>query len=347
LLLKGYGEGSVDLEVHVDCTERCFELPEWRELLARDPDRHIFATPEWNRVWWDEFGVGKDLFLLTMTSGAEVRAIVPLYRKPEGGRKILRFMGGIDLTDYLGPICSADDRDQVAATLVRWLSDTDIEWDEFDAHNMPVPFGFAEFLVDHIDRHGYGFALDQEETAALLLLPDDWEAYLAGLRGKERHELKRKRRRLEREHPDAAVRRSSPETIDTDLKIFVEMHRGAEGMKGHFMRPEIATFFERMANVFMPLGWLRLDFLEIAEHAVASTFGFEVDRVFYLYNSAFEPETQRLSPGLVLVSELVKNAMEKDLRVFDFLRGPERYKYQLGAEPVPLNNVRVMRTEVR
>jgi CelD/BcsL family acetyltransferase involved in cellulose biosynthesis len=347
LLLKGYGDRSVNLEVRVDCTERCFELPEWRELLARDPDSHIFATPEWNRVWWDEFGAGKDLFILRMMRGSDVCAIVPLYRKPEGDRKILRFIGGIDLTDYLGPICAPQDRDLVAATLVRWLSETDVEWDEFDAHNMPVPFGFAEFLVDHVDRQGFRFTIEQEETAALLLLPDDWDAYLRGLGGKERHELKRKRRRLEREHPDAQVRRSSPETIDTDLKVFVEMHRGAEGMKGHFMRPEIATFFERMADVFMPLEWLRLDFLEIAERAVASTFGFELNGVFYLYNSAFEPEAQRLSPGLVLVSELVKDAIEKDLRVFDFLRGPERYKYQLGAEPVPLNNVRVIRAEGR
>jgi CelD/BcsL family acetyltransferase involved in cellulose biosynthesis len=337
---------AVDLEVRVDCTERCFELPQWRELLTSDPDSHIFATPEWNRLWWEEFGAGKDLFLLTMARDDSVAAIVPLYREPEGNRKVLRFLGGIDLTDYLGPICSVEDRDQVAATLVRWLADTDIEWDVFDAHNMPVPLGFAEFLVDHADRHGFRFSLDQEETAALLLLPENWNAYLAGLKSKERHELKRKRRRLEREHPDARVRRTTDETLEADLKTFIEMHRGAEGMKGHFMRPEIATFFERMAHVFMPVGWLRLDLLEIGERAVASTFGFELEGVFYLYNSAFEPDAYRLSPGLILVSELVKDAVVDGLQVFDFLRGPERYKYELGAEPVPLNNVRMERTEV-
>ena len=102
-----------------------------------------------------------------------------------------------------------------------------------------------------------------------------------------------------------------------------------------------------MTDVFMPLGWLRLVFLEIAVRTVASTFGFELNGAFYLYNSAFEPEAQRLSPGLVLVSELVQDAIDEDLRVFEFLRGPERYKYQLGAEPVPLNNVRVMRVGAR
>lgn len=330
------------LDVRVDCEQGCFDLPQWKELLERDPNRHVFATPEWNRVWWEEFGAGKEIFVLTMTRGDEVAAIVPLYRKPEGDRAVLRFIGGIDLTDYLGPICSIDDRDAVADTLVSWLTTTDVLWNEFDAHNMPVPFGFAEFLVDRADRRGLEFALDQEDTSAIILLPESWESYLASLKSKERHELKRKIRRLEREHPDARVRTTTEETLDADLKIFVDMHRGTEGHKGHFMRPEIATFFERVARAFMPLGWLRMDFLDIGEQTVAATFGFEVFNRVYLYNSAYEPDFARLSPGFVLVSQLVKRSIESGLEAFDFLRGPERYKYQLGAAPVPLFNVRVV-----
>jgi CelD/BcsL family acetyltransferase involved in cellulose biosynthesis len=333
---------TMALDVRVECDEGCFDLPQWPELLARDPNRHVFATPEWHKVWWEEFGAGKDLFVLTMHRGDELAAIVPLYRRTVDARRILRFVGGIDLTDYLGPICAREDRDLVAEALVGWLSETDVGWDELDAHNMPVPFGFAEFLVDHADRKGFSFKLDQEETSAVLVLPDDWDAYLAGLDSKDRHELRRKRRRLERDHPDAAVRRTTEETLDADLKVFFEMHRGAEGLKGHFMKPEIATFFERVARAFHPLGWLRLDFLEIGGQAIASTYGFELDETFYLYNSSYEPDMARLSPGFVLVSELVRGVLEKGLERFDFLRGPERYKYQLGAQAVPLNNVRVL-----
>lgn len=333
------------LQVSLDCTERCFHLPEWQQLLRTDPDRHIFATPRWNKLWWEEFGGDKELFLLTMKRGDEIAAVVPLYRKNQEGRRILRFVGGIDLTDYLGPICSLADRDDVAETLIEWLLSTDVEWDEFDAHNMPVPFGFAEYLVERADHRGVTFKLDQEETAAVLPLPEDWEMYLASLDSKQRHELKRKRRRLGRDHPDATFRTATPETLEADFRTFVDMHRGAEGHKGHFMKPEIATFFERVARSFMEAGWLRLDLLEVGDRAIASTFSFEVGDTFYLYNSAYEPDAARLSPGLVLVSELVKSSIEKGLKVFDFLRGPERYKYQLGAQAVPLNNVRLFRTE--
>jgi CelD/BcsL family acetyltransferase involved in cellulose biosynthesis len=338
---------TMAFEIDLDCTERCFGLPDWRELLEHDPDSHIFATPEWNRLWWEEFGAGKQLYFLTMRRDAEIRAIVPMYLKEVEGRNFFRFVGGIDLTDYLGPICSLEDRDDVAESLVGWFDGQPVAWDELDAHNMPVPFGFAEFLVDHADRQGFEFKLDQEETSAVLPLPGDWDEYVEGLRSKQRHELRRKRRRLGRDYPDAVFRTTTEESLERDLEIFVEMHRGAEGYKGHFMRPEIATFFERIAHAFMPLGWLRMDFLEVGDRAIASTFSFERDGVFYLYNSAFESDAASISPGFVLVSELIKSAIARGVRRFDFLRGPERYKYELGAQAVPLHNVKVRNNGAR
>ncbi len=337
---------SMGLDVRVHSDEECFKLPEWRELLARDPNRHLFATPEWNRLWWEEFGRDKSLFVLTMHRGDDVAAIVPLYRKQEESRRILRFNGGIDLTDYLGPICSLQDRDAVAEALVGWLTETEVQWDEFDAHNMPVPLGFAEFLVDRADRADFKFKLAQEETTAVLLLPDDWDTYLETLDSKERHELRRKRRRMGRDHPDARLRTASPESLDADLDRFVEMHKSAEGRKGRFMGRRVESFFKRIASVFMPLGWLRLDTLEVANRAIASTFSFRFDKTMYLYNSAYEPTAARLSPGYLLVSYLVESTIESGLKQFDFLRGPERYKYQFGARPLPLNNVRVIRDGV-
>lgn len=329
------------LDVRLDCDERCFDLPEWRTLLERDPDAHIFATPEWARLWWEELGSNKELFLLTMLRADDVRGIVPLYRKQDDDRAVFRFVGGIELTDYLGPICSEEDRDDVADALVGWLEGAPVEWNEFDAHNMPVPFGFAEFLVERADRRGLPFALEQEETSAILELPEDWDSYLQGLQSKERHELRRKSRRLARDHPDASLRTATEESLDADLKTFTAMHRGAQGRKGHFLFGEIETFFERVARAFMPLGWLSLDFLEIAGTPVASTFSFRFGNAFYLYNSAYEEDAARLSPGLMLTSELVKRSIEEGLERFDFLRGPERYKYQLGGQAVPLNNVKL------
>lgn len=333
---------TMALDIHVQEGPEALEVPQWRDLLHSDPGAGVFATLEWNQVWWEEFGTGKEPYTLVMKRAGEVMAIVPLYRKSEDGRRVLRFNGGIDLTDYLGPICAPGDRFEVADALVTWLKDNSSEWDEFDAHNMPVPSGFAEFLVERADCAGFRFLLEQEETAALLSLPADFDSYLASLDSKDRHELKRKQRRFLREQPTANFRTATADTLEEDLAMFVDLHRDAGGHKGHFMTADIATFFERLARAFMPSGWLRLDFLEVEGRALATTFGFEVEKTFYLYNSAFEPAARRLSPGLIQVAKLIEESIERGLRTFDFLRGPERYKYQLGAQAVPLNNVRIL-----
>ncbi|MFN2525276.1 MAG: GNAT family N-acetyltransferase [Actinomycetota bacterium] len=337
----------MNLDVDIGRDAAYFDLGEWRDLLGRDPERHIFATPEWSRAWWEEFPKNKDLLVLTLRRDGESFAIAPLYRKNDPGRQILRFVGGLELTDYLGPICSPEDRDQAAAGLIDWLLSTDEEWDTFDAHNLPVPLGFADQLVDHADRSRLNFSIEQEEITGILELPPSWDAYLTALEGKERHELRRKLRRLEREASDAAFRSATEDSLAHDLKIFFAMHRGTEGHKGHFMRPEIATFFTRVAEAFMPHGRLRLDFLELAGRPVAATFGLRYEDTFYLYNSAYEPDLARLSPGLVLVAHLVQDAIDAGVKKFDFLRGPERYKFELGATPVPLHNVRIANPRAR
>ena len=52
-----------------------------------------------------------------------------------------------------------------------------------------------------------------------------------------------------------------------------------------------------------------------------------------LYNSGFHPEAAALSPGLVLLAYVVRDAIGRGRRRFDFLRGEERYKYEFGPTP--------------
>lgn len=331
--------------MHVELIEgpAAFDIPGWRELVKFEPNRHIFATPEWNRVWWEEFGPGKQLLTLSFHE-PDLVGLAPLLLDdtPEGRR--IRFLGGDDLTDYLGPLIA--DRSlqrEVAGALLGFLKEELSDWALFDAKCLPVPFGFAEWLVEAAHRLGMEFSLQLTDMTAVLPLPRSFEEYTRTLHPKDRHELRRKLRRFERDAPQAVYRRSTAESLQTDLDAFVHLHRGSEGLKGKFMLPERATFFSRVANVFQPLGILSLDFLELEGNVVASTFSFEFDGVFYLYNSAYDHSMRALSPGLMLVVHLIKRSIEQGLGKFDFLRGRERYKFDLGAEPLPLHTVKIRR----
>lgn len=336
------GRASVSaVELKVCETEDAFDLPEWRGLAGSDPHRTIFSLPEWNKNWWQEFGEGKKLFVLTFLDPEPI-GLVPLVLDRVDRAVRIRFVGGDDLTDYLGPLVASDSYlPSIADLLVKFLLEEVGGWSYFLARCLPVPFGFAEWLVEAADRLGMGFSIDQDELTAILPLPSTFEDYLAQLPRDDRHELRRKLRRFEREAPEFEIVTSTAETLDEDLDVFVHMHRGSEGMKGKFMAPERATFFSRLARTFQPLGMLSFDFLQVAGRRIASTFSFTFERTFYLYNSAYEQEARPLSPGVVLVSKLIERAIEGGFNNFDFLRGRERYKYELGAQPLPLHSVRL------
>lgn len=276
--------------------------------------------------------------MLELRRDGRLNAIVPLCRR---GR-IFGFLGDPELTDYLGPVCAEEDYDAIASALVGWLRSGGLSWDMLEGRNLQLPFGER---LQAAARGSFRASLGPDDASARVRLPADWDSYLAGLSVRERHELRRKRRRVRREHPDIHVRSASPVTLERDLDTFVELHReAADTSKRAFMQPHIESFFRRIARTLMPLGRLRLDFLELPDGVLAATFGFEFDDCYYLYNSAYKLEAARLSPGIVLVSELMKSAIERGLGTFDLLRGTERYKLKLGACPVPLARVLIRRS---
>ncbi|MDQ4144349.1 MAG: GNAT family N-acetyltransferase [Actinomycetota bacterium] len=326
----------------VDAPE-AFDLADWNQILRLDPNRHIFATPEWSRLWWEAFGQDMETFVLTFHDPDPVALAAFTLDETNEGRR-LRFLGGDDLTDYLGPVVAGEQHQRrVAESLLVYLRDKLGDWSYFDAKSLPVPFGFSEWLVEAADRLEMLQHLELYELTAVLALPSTFEEYLAGLSRKQRHELSRKMRRFERELPEAVLRTSSSEDLDQDLASFIELHRGSEGPKGEFMVPARARFFERVANRFQSTGHLFLDSFQLDGRMVAATFSFEYEGVFYLYNSAYDPTLKSVSPGLILVARLIQRSIAKGCRRFDFLRGRERYKYDLGAEALPLHSVLIRR----
>jgi CelD/BcsL family acetyltransferase involved in cellulose biosynthesis len=47
----------------------------------------------------------------------------------------------------------------------------------------------------------------------------------------------------------------------------------------------------------------------------------------------------------MIVVLLIRRCIEQGMRRFDLLRGTERYKFDLGAERLPLHAVKIMRPE--
>jgi len=75
---------------------------------------------------------------------------------------------------------------------------------------------------------------------------------------------------------------------------------------------------------------------------VAAVLCFRAEEELLLYNSGYDPAYAGLSVGLLSKALALRRAIEEGRRRFDFLRGAEPYKYDLGAE-----NLNVYRCIIR
>jgi CelD/BcsL family acetyltransferase involved in cellulose biosynthesis len=317
-----------------------FDLPEWRHLASADPAGHVFATPEWARAWWEEFGAAKELVVLTFLDPGPVGlAALVVDRTEQGGR--LQFLGGAELTDYVGPLAIDGRRlPAIAEALLAYAVQEIPGWSFFDAPNVPEHVGRA--LAEAAASQGLVARIEPCDVSVLLPLPRSLDDYLDGLPDKRRHELARKWRRFEREAPGASLEGADAVSLDAALTAFVGLHRSSNGSKGTFMTAPRARFFRRIAHTFQQQGLLRLDALNVKGRRIAWTFGFAYRGSFYLYNSAYDRGFETLAPGLVLLLRLIERSIGEGHSYFDFLRGDERYKFDLGGVAVPLTRLHVL-----
>jgi CelD/BcsL family acetyltransferase involved in cellulose biosynthesis len=178
---------------------------------------------------------------------------------------------------------------------------------------------------------GYSFRLEEMDRSPYVPLPSSFEEYLRLLGTKERHELRRKIRRASAAAPGLSFRvTQTREEFEQDFPSFIALHRLSHTGKAEFMDDRMAGFFRDMAEGFLSSGRLRLVSLSGEGVVMASALQIEWDGALLLYNSGFDPNYREVSPGLVLLARCIEDAIRHGFREYDFLRGKERYKYDLG-----------------
>jgi CelD/BcsL family acetyltransferase involved in cellulose biosynthesis len=313
--------------VEVDRTDdpTAFSSRDWTSLVEEDPEGTLFHTPRFLKLYWEEFGGGA-LELAFVRDGDETVAATAI----EVREGLLAWLGGFDVTDYMGPVGFPGSRDRAAKELLAAMAERD-DWDRADLAGLPEEGAWLPALRAGAEAVGLRTEVGEDSVAPLVRLAASYREYLSGLPGKLRHEIRRKSRRLEEALPETRLVDATPETVSDDISRFVELHRTSEGAKGRFMVPGMELFFRRLAEELLPDGTFRLSFLEAEGRCLAGAVGFRDGDRFLLYNSAYDHGYSRLSPGMVLVDRLIASAIDEGRRELDLLKGDLPYKYRFGA----------------
>jgi CelD/BcsL family acetyltransferase involved in cellulose biosynthesis len=307
-----------------------FQRRNWSGLVHQDPAGTFFHQPSFLKLYWEEFGEEADELLLAFgedDGGAQVGAV-----GFERSGAELRFLGGVEITDYLGPVARPDVKETFVAALWDALLARE-DWETADLWGIAEDSGWYQLLGDAATTRGMSVeeAPDHDGVAPYLQLPATWDGYLEGLPAKLRHEIRRKAKKLETEAGPFSIVTAGTQDLAALLDRFVELHHLSEGPKGVFMVPGMEIFFRRLGEAFLSSGAFRLNFIEVGGSLAAGTIGFRWGDRSYLYNSAFDRSWGGLAPGMVLVGEDIRLAIEDGASGFDLLKGDYAYKYRFGA----------------
>jgi CelD/BcsL family acetyltransferase involved in cellulose biosynthesis len=201
-----------------------------------------------------------------------------------------------------------------------------------DFCNLPESSPTHQILPELASREGFSTRQHQEDVCPVIELPASWDEYLASLRKKDRHETRRKLRRLNREANHRWYRVENPGELSPAIDTFIRLHRQSSTDKHQFMDDAMADFFRGMAETLLPTGWLWLSMLDVEDKPVSGLLSFDYGNRIWVYNSGFDPEYQWLSPGVVTKAFAIQEAISKGRAFFDFLQGDEPYKYRFGAQ---------------
>jgi CelD/BcsL family acetyltransferase involved in cellulose biosynthesis len=312
-----------------------FTSHDWTPLVDQDPEATVFHTPRFLELYREGFGAASLQVAVVRRDEQPVAAAALDLR--DG---VLTWFGGFDVIDYMGPVGPPEHRRWAARELMEAIAARP-NWRRADLAGMPRNGKWLAALAESADEVGLPLVVEPSEVAPFIRLPDSYEDYLARLEAKLRHEIRRKDRRLRAAHPDVRLVDSVPETVDADLDRFVQLHRGSGGEKGRFMVRGMERFFRRLASALLEDGTFRLSFLETDGVKIAGAVGFRWRDRFLLYNSAYDHAYARVAPGMVLVAELIRSAIEEGRRGLDMLKGDLPYKYRFGARARSIARLRL------
>lgn len=296
----------------------------------------IFVLPPWLEIWWREFGSKGDLYLYAARKRGTVVGIAPLFIKDEEAF----FIGSDDVCDCLDFIVAPGREQDFFHSLLEDLHKRGIYLLRLKALR---PNSTAlTYLADIARDSGYHVSCEVEDVSLELDLPPSWEDYLGMLNQKQRHEVRRKLRRI-REAGRVTYRtiedsRDVPDAMDAFLRLFRQSRRD----KGAFMNAQRESFFRSLAKAMAQARLLRLGILELESLPIAAVLCFDYNNRVYLYNSGYDPQYSSLSVGLISKILSIKDSIERGRDKYDFLRGAENYKYRLGGREIPLHGCRIV-----
>ena len=319
------------------------ELPasEWERLLATNPTASAFSNRAVHEAWWIGYGAeATDISLAVYDAAGALYAYLPLMLRPDG----VRYLGATYHIDYATVLIDLGKSESATAAADALVAHLFTDTAALDLRRLRRGDHAHELFMSALANNGTRAAtLTVEDPAPAIDLTNitTFDEHLERIDKKDRHEIRRKVRRGE----GAGVTiTTKPHAVD-DLAEFIKLHRARWGHHGLFTDDEKGARDEAFMRELFARAPEDLITLIVARNLEFGAFAaglFLRDATGIRYwNAGGELAARALSPGILLFAHGLQMAISERKEIFDFLRGNENYKYEVGAADVDVLMVTV------
>jgi CelD/BcsL family acetyltransferase involved in cellulose biosynthesis len=305
------------------------ELPsEWEGLRERS-DASPFAGWAWHRAWSSSAPEAelRACHTVVLRSGGRVEAILPLASRSVAFRRqrataLTWAIGDLGCPDHLDVLALPEANFDAFVPALRALP-----WDILILGNLAASAPHAMRLAQALARHGCAVRWNELWPCPYLDLPATWDEYLATLSPNRRQVLRRRERVLDREHT-VTVTDYEGGRLDEGWRHLVALHEQRWAAAGIFNDARVERLHHAFTHDLAQRGQLWLTTLDLDGRPAAAWYGFADRETVYFYQSGRDPRWDDKSVGVALMVKMIRRAIERGYKRFDFLRGDEAYKRQ-------------------
>jgi len=323
----------MEFTLHKDFTE--IDPESWNHLLSESITNVPFLRYEYMQTWWEHRGGGEwkqvELLLISATENGQLIGIAPLFLTEHDGQPALILIGSIEISDYLDLIVRPADLPRFVTGLLDFIASHEPStWRAFDWYNLPDSSPTLAALKTEAESRNWTFAQEVYRPTPYIPIPDDFEIYLASIEKKQRHEIRRKLRRAAESGIVRFYIVDGSSNIESEINDFFDL-MVQDPSKANFLHPAMRAQMTAILQTAHKQGYLWLAFLEVDGVKTAASLNFDYRGKLWGYNSGVGSGHKELSPGWVLLANVIQWCCENNRQEFDFMRGDEEYKYRFGA----------------
>ncbi len=308
---------------------------DWQRIAECDEQASFFSSWAWNWLWWQHYAHLGQLHIIVVHKEDQLIAIAPFYKTLTRLYRILtadtlRFLGsGSDTTpDDLTVIAMPDERDQALALICTHLFSSSL-FSRLQLRDIPESSTFWRVLNLAKDSHS-GFALKPiRHRRPYTLLPASWAEYRQQISRNTHKQIKRRHNNLERSGNFRFHRCTEPHEVTRASAALVHLHHArwrTKGQAGGFRSEAYINFHRELIDDLLSRQQLWLMTLELDENIIGVEYAYCYKGTLALFQAGFDPEYEHLSPGQMLMTYAIKEAIAEGLNSIDMLKGDYSYK---------------------